>query len=69
LFFARKNGIEPKEMRLVCPDKEKTANIVMLHCTKGGGKELKMLKPLFVYDMAGNYSREIMGIYERECQK
>ncbi len=69
LFFARKNGLEPKEMRLVCPDKEKTANIVMLHCTKGGGKELKILKPLFIYDMVGNYSREIMGIYERECQK
>jgi tRNA1(Val) A37 N6-methylase TrmN6 len=40
--------LEPKEMRLVCPDKEKNANYrhAVLTAQKGGGKELKILKAL-----------------------
>ncbi len=30
-----------------------------------GGRELKLLEPLYVYDEAGNYTKEIDAIYER----
>ena len=32
---------------------------------KGGGRELDFMKDLYVYDGQGNYSPEIMKIYEK----
>jgi tRNA1(Val) A37 N6-methylase TrmN6 len=30
---------------------------------KGGGREAKMLPPLYVYDMEGNYTPELLEAY------
>lgn len=64
-FFCRKYGLEPKELRLVAPEKGKTANIALIHCVKNGGTELKLLPELYVYRDRGIYSGEIERIYER----
>lgn len=64
-YYCRKHGLEPKNMRLVVPKPGQEANIVLLHCIKGGGKELNVMKELAVYDENGNYSEEIQRIYER----
>jgi tRNA1Val (adenine37-N6)-methyltransferase len=42
-----------------------TANIVLVHCVKNGGAELKIMDPLYVYKEKGIYSDEIQTIYER----
>lgn len=52
-------------MRLVVPKPGQEPNIVLIHCIKGGGKELNVMKELPVYDEDGNYSEEIQRIYER----
>jgi len=66
LFYScRKNGLEPKKIRLVAPRQGAKPNIVLLHCVKGGGRELDFAEELYVYDEAGKYTSENMKIYEK----
>ena len=65
-YYCRRHGLEPKDMRMVAPRSGQEPNIVLIHCVKGGGKELKVMKELSVYTADGkDYSREIERIYER----
>lgn len=67
LFIScRSHGLEPKHIRLVAPRAGEVPNIVLLHCTAGGGSELQFLKELCVYGTDGHYSNEIQRIYERQ---
>lgn len=63
--FAREVGLEPKELRLVCPREGEPPNIILVHFVKGGGKELKILPTLNVYASDGKYTDEILKIYEK----
>lgn len=65
LSLCRAYKVEPKELRLVHPREGEPPNIVLVHCSKNGGVELKILPPLFVYDAGVNYTDEIQHIYER----
>jgi tRNA1Val (adenine37-N6)-methyltransferase len=62
---ARELGLEPKELRLVCPRPGEAPNILLVHFIKDGGKELKILPTLNVYRMDGTYTEEIISIYEK----
>lgn len=66
LCTMRKYGIEPKRLRLVYPSPEKAPNLILVEGMKDGGEELKILPPLYVYDLNGNYSDEINKIYGRK---
>lgn len=61
--YARENRLEPKELCFVSPNVRKAPNIVLVHCVKDGGRELKILDPLFVYDENGNYTQELRKCY------
>lgn len=63
--FCRKYRLEPKELRFIQPKEGKKPNIFMVHCVKYGRPELKFLDPICVYDDKGNYTQEILNIYER----
>ena len=63
--FCRKYRIEPKTLRFVSPRIGEAPNILLIHGVLGGGRELKILKPLAVYDENGSYTQEINMIYER----
>lgn len=66
-YHCRKNGLEPKNMMMVASRPGQVPNIVLIHCVKGGGKELKLLNELYVYTADGKtYSDEIKQIYERK---
>lgn len=62
--MARAAGLEPKELRLVCPREGEPPNILLARFIKGGGKELKILPTLNVYQVNGEYTEEIRAIYE-----
>ena len=62
---ARAVGLEPKELRLVCPREGEPPNILLVHFIKAGGKELKILPTLNVYQPTGEYTDEILSIYEK----
>lgn len=61
--FARENRLEPKELCFVSPNVKKAPNIVLVHCVKDGGRELKLLDPLFVYKEDGDYTDELRKCY------
>ena len=61
----REFKLEPKELRMVAPRLGEVPNIMLIRCKKGGGAELNVLPTLPVYGDDGQYSREIMEIYER----
>lgn len=66
-YFCRKHNLEPKDIRYVVPKAGEAPNIVLIHCVAGGGKELKIMKELCVYEYNGSYSDEIERIYERKA--
>ncbi len=53
-------ALQPKRMRFVHPNTEKEASMVMIEAVKGGGIELKVERPLFVYNEERDYTEEIM---------
>ncbi|MBQ3520350.1 MAG: tRNA1(Val) (adenine(37)-N6)-methyltransferase [Firmicutes bacterium] len=66
MYYCRKYGLEPKDMRMVVPKPGEAPNIVLIHCIKGGGRELNVMKELAVYNEDGSYSDEIEYVYERK---
>lgn len=64
-ILCRQHKLEPKELRLVSPNKDTAPNILLLHCVKHGRPELKFLDPLYVYKENGTYTDEVMRLYER----
>ncbi len=56
-------GLEPKELCFVSPKEGEIPNIMLVHMIKGGGPELRLLRPLYIYDEAGNYTEELRACY------
>lgn len=63
VVLMRNFRIEPKRIRMVHPGIKKEANMVLIEGIKDGGKEIRMLPPLIVYDDEGQYTPEVHEIY------
>ena len=61
----RKYKIEPKLIRVVYPKDEKEANLILIKAIKNANKFLKIEKPLIVYKENGEYTDEILKIYNK----
>ena len=61
----RKYKIEPKELKMVCPNKNKEPNLVLIKGVKNAKPFLKVEKNLYVYDTENNYTKEILKIYNK----
>ena len=61
----RENRLEPKKLRMVAPHAGEAANIVLIECVKGGGKELKVLPELILRNSDGSYTQETEKVYCR----
>ena len=61
----RKQKIEPKEIRLVYPKINTKPNLILIKGVKNAKPFLKVDKPLYVYDEKGNYTEEILKIYQK----
>ena len=64
-YFMRKFNIEPKKIRFVYPNKNKKSNIILIKGVKCGKPFLKFEDNLYVYDEKGNYTEEILKIYNK----
>jgi tRNA1(Val) A37 N6-methylase TrmN6 len=62
LFQLRLKRLEPKAIQIVHPDVTTKGNLVMVEAIKGGKEEVRIMEPLFVYDLNGNYSKEMKRI-------
>ena len=65
LYIMRKHKIEPKQIRFVCPNEEKAPNLVLIKGVKNGREFLKVEKNLYVYNREGDYTDEILKIYNK----
>jgi tRNA1Val (adenine37-N6)-methyltransferase len=66
LCVLRENGIEPKYIKWVYPKQDKPANLFLLEAVKGGKRDFKYRKPLVVYRDDGEYTDDLLKIYDRE---
>jgi len=61
----RKEKIEPKLIRFVYPKQGKKANMVLIKGVKLGNSFLDFSDNLYVYDNDGNYTEDILKIYNK----
>lgn len=59
----KKYHLEPKRMQLVYPFIDKEPNMLLIEGIKGAKSDIKVEKPLIVYESPGNYTPEIHKIY------
>jgi tRNA1Val (adenine37-N6)-methyltransferase len=59
----RKHKIEPRQIRMIHPNYTKAPTMLLIEGQNNGGKFLKWLPPLYIYDPDGNYTLEINEIY------
>ena len=62
----RKFKIEPKVLRFVYPKEDAEANLFLIKAVKNGGTFLRIDRPLYVYKKNGEYTDEILKIYDKE---
>jgi tRNA1Val (adenine37-N6)-methyltransferase len=55
--------IEPKRLRIVYSHPGVSASFVLMEGIKGGGEELDILPPFFIYNKKGAYTREMKRIF------
>ena len=61
----REEKIEPKKIKFVYPNKNKKANLVLIKGVKFGRPFLQFDDNLYVYDEFGNYTKEVLKIYNK----
>lgn len=66
ISLMRKYKLEPKKLRLVCPEKDKAPNLVLIKAVKNANPFLKVEKNLYVYEENGDYTEEILEIYQKK---
>lgn len=65
ISLMRKYRIEPKILRFVSPKENKEPNLILIKGVKNGKSFIKVEKNLIVYDQNGNYTDEILKIYNK----
>ena len=66
IYLMRKYKIEPKELRIVYSNIKSKAVLLLVKGIKNAGEELKLLKPLYIYNEDGTYTDEILKIYNKD---
>jgi tRNA1(Val) A37 N6-methylase TrmN6 len=66
----KENSIEPKRLQLIYSKEgeEKSPCLILIEGMKGGGEELKILPPLYIYNKNGEYTANISKLYEKELK-
>ena len=61
----RKNKIEPKKIKFVFPNKNKKTNLILIKGIKNAKPFLEFENNLYVYNEDGNYTDDILKIYNK----
>lgn len=65
LSLMRKYKIEPKILKFVSPNKNKEPNLILIKGIKNANSFLKIEKNLYVYNENGEYTEDILKIYNK----
>lgn len=58
------NRIEPKELIMIHPTKEKKSNLFLVKGIKGANSWVDILPPIYVHDKNGEYTQQVKEFYE-----
>jgi len=64
LHRMRSEKLEPKRLRMVHSRPESRGDFILVEGMKGGGEELSVLPPLFIYNGTGGYSVELESLFK-----
>ena len=64
-YLMRSKKIEPKKIRFVYPNKNKNANLILIKGIKNAKPFLQYENNLYIYNEDGNYTEEILKIYNK----
>jgi tRNA1(Val) A37 N6-methylase TrmN6 len=65
LYELKKQGLEPKRIQTVYSFPGSPATLLLVEALKGGGEELKIMEPFYVYqEQHGEYSPEMAACYK-----
>ncbi|NCC70653.1 tRNA1(Val) (adenine(37)-N6)-methyltransferase [bacterium] len=64
IVLFKQNNIEPKRVRFVYPKINSESNLVLIEGIKNGRKGMKVEKPLIVHNENGEYTEEILKMFE-----
>jgi tRNA1(Val) A37 N6-methylase TrmN6 len=56
--------LEPKRIQMVHPHEDEAANMVLIEAVKGAKTQLTVEEPLVVYQKNGNYTEQLLKMYE-----
>lgn len=59
----RRFNVEPKRMQMVHSREGEGASLVLVEGVKGGGVEMEVMKPLYIYAPDGSYTGELEDMY------
>ena len=65
MYLLRKHNIEPKNIRFVHSKINEKPNLILLRGVNNAKEFLKIDKPLIIYKEDGNYTDEILKIYNK----
>lgn len=65
IYELKKNKLEPKQIRFVHSNVNKEPKLVLIKAVKDGKELTKIEKPLIVYNENGEYTDEILKIYNK----
>ena len=65
-YLMRKYNIEPKLLKLVYPYINKEPNLMLIKGIKNAKPFLKIERPLFIYKEDGEYTEELLKIYNKK---
>lgn len=66
IYILKKNKLEPKKMRFVHSNNEQEPKLVLIKAVKNAKEFLEVEKPLFIYNKQGEYTDEILEIYNKK---
>ena len=69
LSIMREEKIEPKKIKFVYPNKNKKTNLVLIKGIKFGNQFLEFEDNLYVYNENGEYTEDILKIYNKSLVK
>ncbi len=66
IYELKKHKLEPKKIRFVHSNYEQEPKLVLIKAIKNAKEFLKLERPLFVYNERGEYTEEILKIYNKK---
>lgn len=62
LLVAQQSGFSPRELTMVHSKPQSPACLVHLECRKGGGEQVRVAPPFYIYSEGGVYTEPMLGL-------